>query len=492
VTPLPEGLVERARRQLFIGGEWITATGGDGIDVVSPASEAVIATIPSAHTADVDRAVAAARAAFDEGPWPRLTIAERVDALSRLSAALRKRADTLADVISLEVGSARSWATFGQVGTATGVLDAYVGFAAKFPWEDQRAGLAGNPIRVLKVPVGVVAAIVPWNAPLFTAALKLAPALVAGCSVVLKPAPEAPLYSYLLAEAALEAGLPAGVLNILPGGSEAGEHLVRHPGVDKVSFTGSTAVGRHIGALCGADVRRCTLELGGKSAAILLDDVELSGRTVKQLVSAAMANNGQVCAAQTRILAPQSRYREVVDALAAAVGALTVGDPFDEATDIGPLATSRQRDRVEGYLGSAREEGAVAVVGGGRPKGLERGWYIEPTVFGEVNNGMTIAREEIFGPVVAIIPYADDDEAVAVANDSDYGLTGTVWTSDIERGERIARRVRTGVVAINSPGAMDFGAPFGGFKKSGIGRECGPEGFEAYTEYQTIILPRQR
>ena len=324
-----------------------------------------------------------------------------------------------------------------------------------------------------------------------SAALKLGPALVAGCTVVLKPAPESALAAALLADAVEAAGFPPGVMSVVPAGREGSEHLVRHPDVDKISFTGSTAVGREIGAICGGDIRRCTLELGGKAAAILLDDIVLDDATIGELVNAGMANNGQVCAAQSRILAPRARYAEVCDAVASAVGALRVGDAFDPATNVGPVASERQRARVEGYLDSGRRDGARAVVGGGRPPGLDRGWFVAPTVFVDATNEMAIAREEIFGPVLTVIPYDGDEEAVAIANDSDYGLTGTVWTSDVARGEAIANRVRAGVVAFNTSAAMDLLAPFGGFKRSGIGRECGPEAFEAYTEYQTIVLPKR-
>jgi aldehyde dehydrogenase (NAD+) len=279
------------------------------------------------------------------------------------------------------------------------------------------------------------------------------------------------------------------VLNIVPAGSEASEHLVRHPGVDKISFTGSTAVGRRIGELCGADVRRCTLELGGKSAAILLDDLELDAAVIGELVTGAMANNGQICVSQTRVLAPRSRYAEVVDALAEAVSGLTVGDPTDKATNVGPLVSQRAQRRVEAYLAGAKSDGARAVAGGGRPAHLDRGWYVEPTVFADVDNRMAIAREEIFGPVAVVIPYDGEDDAVSIANDSDYGLAGSVWTAAPERGEAVARRLRTGSVAVNSAAPLDFGSPFGGFKKSGIGREGGPEGIAPYTEYQSIILP---
>jgi aldehyde dehydrogenase (NAD+) len=478
------------RAQLFIGGPWVSPHATETIEVVCPGTEESIAEVPSADPADIDRAVAAARDAFDNGPWPQFTALERAESIARLSAAVSERTGTFAGIISSEIGSPRAWSLHGQVTIATAVLDSYTRFGPDYPWETTRAGMGRHDVRVRQLPVGVVAAIVPWNAPLFIAALKLGPALAAGCSVVLKPAQETALDSFVLAEAVLEAGLPPGVVNIVPAGPEGSERLVRQAGVDKVSFTGSTAVGRRIGELCGADVRRCTLELGGKSAAILLDDVDLSERTVRQLVTAAMANNGQVCAAQTRILSPRSRYREVVDALAGAVGALRVGDPFDEATDVGPVATSRQRGRVEGYIQTGRLEGARAVVGGGRPAHMDRGWYVEPTVFADAHNEMTIAKEEIFGPVAVVIPYDGDDEAVSLANQSDYGLTGTVWTSDIERGTDLAGRVRAGVLAINSPAPMDLGAPFGGFKLSGIGRECGPEAIQDYAEYQSILVPR--
>jgi len=481
----------RTHNTLFIGGALVPPDSDRVIDVISPATGEIIGRVPSGSAADVDAAVSAARRAFDEGPWPRLDPAERAAVVGRLGKAIRARSDEFADLISAEVGSPRAWSTFGQVGIATATLAVYSGIGRSHPFVTTRKGGFGNPVRVRQVPLGVVGAIVPWNAPLFVAALKLGPALVAGCTVVLKPSPDAPLHTYLLTEAAQEAGLPPGVLNIVPAEAEASEHLVRHPGVDKISFTGSTAVGRRISELCGADLRRCTLELGGKSAAILLPDVELTPATVDGIVAGAMANSGQICTSQTRVLAPFDRYEEVVEALATRVGALTVGDPADPATEVGPLISSQARERVEGLVASARADGARTVTGGGRPKGLDRGWYVEPTLFADVDNSMRIAREEVFGPVMVVIGYRDVDDAVRIANDSDYGLAGAVWTADVERGEAVAGRIRTGGVGVNTSAGLDLGSPFGGFKQSGVGREGGPEGLAPYTEFQSIILPAQ-
>jgi betaine-aldehyde dehydrogenase len=315
---------------------------------------------------------------------------------------------------------------------------------------------------------------------------KLAPALLAGCTAVVKPAPQTPLDSYLLAEACDAAGLPAGVVNIVAADREAGEHLVTHAGVDKISFTGSTAAGRRIMSLCGDQIKRVTLELGGKSANILCEDADLSV-AIPYALQGGMLNSGQACIALTRVLAPRSRYDEVVQLLAAGAAALPVGDPLDESTVIGPLVTSAQRDRVEGYIAAGRAAGAAVVAGGGRPA-MSTGWYVEPTVFADVDNTMEIAREEIFGPVLCVIPFDDVPEAVAIANDSPYGLCGAVWTADVEAGLEVARQVRTGTFNVNGF-SYDTTAPFGGFKQSGLGREWGAEGLEPYTETKTIVLP---
>jgi acyl-CoA reductase-like NAD-dependent aldehyde dehydrogenase len=414
---------------------------------------------------------------------------ERAEVLARLSVGIQARSQHIADTISSQNGSPKQWSIMGQVFSATMVLDTYVGLAATYEWSDTRTGMMGNTVRVRRAPVGVVAAITPWNVPLFIAALKLGPAMIAGCTVVLKPSPETPLDSYLLAEAAIEAGVPEGVINIVPAGRETGEYLVKHPGIDKVSFTGSTAAGMRIGELCGAQLKRCTLELGGKSAAIVLDDVQLDETMLGNLVQSGVMNNGQVCGAQSRILVSKKRYDEVVGALGAAMGALQVGHPLDDTTQIGPLVAERQRARVEGYIDAGKAAGARVVVGGGRPADLSSGWYVEPTVFADVDNSMKIAQEEIFGPVLSVIPYDTEAQAIDIANDSEYGLCGSVWTSDTTHGEQVAAQVRTGVVAINSAMILDFNSPFGGFKKSGIGRELGPEGIAPYTELQSIILP---
>jgi aldehyde dehydrogenase (NAD+) len=472
--------------RLWIGGEWQQPSSKASLEVISPFTEEVVGRVPEAREADVDRAVAAARKAFDEGPWPRLSASERADLMGKLQGALQGRAGDLATTITGEMGSPITFSHMGQVLAANLVLAYYVKLAREYPFEEVRAGMMG-PALVRQEPVGVVAGIVPWNVPLFVTMLKLAPALASGSTMVLKPAPETPLDAYLLAQALEEVGIPKGVVNIVAAGREVGEHLVTHPGIDKVAFTGSTAAGKRIAALCGERLRRVTLELGGKSAAILLDDVDLAA-ALPGLLPACIMNNGQACVAQTRILAPRARYAEVVDAFAAALGALKVGDPMDPATAIGPLVAERQRARVEGYFATGRKEGARVVVGGGRPAGLAKGWFVQPTLFADVRNDMKIAQEEIFGPVVSVIPYDGDDEAVRIANASDYGLSGSVWGRDVERGLGVARRVRTGNYGVNGFG-MEFSAPFGGFKQSGVGRELGPEGLRAYLEAKTIHLP---
>ncbi|TDC86999.1 aldehyde dehydrogenase [Actinomadura sp. 7K507] len=475
----------REHDRLFIGGEWAAPAGTGTIDVISPHTEEVIGRVPDGTEADIDAAVAAARRAFDEGPWPRMTPAERAEIVGRLSAIYAERQQEMADLVTAEMGSPIMFSVFGQAAIPQMVLQYYVDLAATYTWEEERQGMLG-PVTVTQEPVGVVAAIVPWNVPQFTLMLKLAPALIAGCTVVAKPSPETPLDTFLLAEWIKEAGIPDGVVNIVPAGREAGAHLVAHPDVDKVSFTGSTAAGRKIGAVCGEQLKRVTLELGGKSAAIILDDADLAS-TIEGFKLASLMNNGQACAAQTRILASRRRYDEVADALATMVGGLNVGEPSDYGTEIGPLVAKRQQERVENYIRIGQDEGAKVITGGlNRPH--DRGWYVAPTVFGDVGNDMRIAREEIFGPVLVLIPYDDEADAIKIANDSEYGLGGSVWTSDAGHGVEVARRIRTGSCGVNMY-TLDPNTPFGGYKNSGLGRELGPEGLHAYLEHKSIPHP---
>ncbi len=475
------------RDAFYIDGGWAAPLSSDRLQVVSPHTEEVVATVPEGSVGDIDAAVAAARRAFDQGPWPRMTPAERIAVIEAFSGLYAGRLADMADLITIEMGSPTSFANLAQSPAPWMQIEAFLTIAREFPWESRRTGNLGTPVVVRHEPVGVVAAIPPWNVPQFTIMSKVIPALLAGCTVVVKPSPEAPLDAYLMAELLQEAGVPAGVVNIVAAGREVGEHLVSHPGIDKVAFTGSTAAGRKIAAICGQQLKRVSLELGGKSAAIVLDDADLA-KTVEGLKFTGLMNSGQACVAQTRILASRANYASVVDALAEAVGAMVVGDPADPATEIGPMVAQRQQERVQGYIALGQQEGARIVTGGdGMPEGLDRGWYVRPTVFADVDNSMRIAQEEIFGPVLSVIPYDDVDDAVRIANDSDYGLAGTVWTSDQEAGLDVARRVRTGTYGVNTY-TMDFAAPFGGFKASGIGREFGAEGLGQYTELKSVYL----
>lgn len=469
--------------QLYIGGRWVDPAGTGRITVTSPFTEEPFGSTPDATIADVDRAVAAARRAFDESDWPHIDPLERGAALRRFADIYAAHLDEMAELICGEMGSPISFCRLGQAPAPWALIDMYADMAATFEWEEARAGMMGTAL-VRHEAVGVVGAIAPWNVPQQTIISKLAPALLAGCCVVVKPSPETPLDALLMAQWVHEAGFPDGVVSVLPGGREVGEHLVGHRGVDKIAFTGSTAAGRKIGAVCGADLRRVSLELGGKSAAIILDDADIS-RTAAGLRFASFMNSGQACAAQTRILAPRTRYDEVLDAMGAVAESLVVGDPADDATEIGPMVTQRQQERVSGYIDIGVGEGAKVVAGGtGRPAGTDRGWFVRPTIFAG-DNAMRIAQEEIFGPVIVVIPYTDERDAIRLANDSDFGLGGSVWTGDKAHGLEVAKRIRTGTIGINKYGP-DLVGPFGGYKNSGFGREYGVEGLVEFTEVKNI------
>jgi acyl-CoA reductase-like NAD-dependent aldehyde dehydrogenase len=470
---------------LFIGGNWVEPTGSSTFDIRDSATEEVVLTVAEAQAPDVADAVAAARTAFDTGPWPRLSPAERGAWLNKIADAWDKRTVQLADTWALESGVLRSMSIHSAKGVA-GVFRYYAGLGETFAWEEKHISSMGQPALLVREPVGVVAAIIPWNAPHSLMAYKVAAALIAGCTVIIKASPEAPASPYFMAEICEEIGLPAGVVNVLTAEREVSELLVRDPRVDKVSFTGSTAAGRKIAAICGERIARVTLELGGKSPAVILDDYDVA-KAAESIARAAPIMTGQVCASLTRIIVSDKRHDDFVEALAASFDKIQVGDPFDAASQMGPLAMERQRDRVEHFIAQGKADGARLAAGGRRPAHLNRGYFIEPTVFAGVDNNSIIAREEIFGPVVSVIPASSEEQAIAIANDSIFGLNSSVFTNDPERAYAVGRQLRAGTVGHNGF-KSDFNIAFGGFKQSGIGREGGVEGLHPYLETKTMIF----
>lgn len=472
--------------RLFIDGEWVRPHSERSIDVVDSNNEEPFLRVAEADAADMSRAIAAARTAFDFGPWPRLSHAQRGEYLREIAAHLRSQGELLADLWSRESGIIHSAARESSPNHAL-ILEEYAEIAGDYPWEKPGPPLANGMFTMLvREPVGVVAAIVPWNAPLPLALHKVAPALLAGCTVVLKPPPEAPGAALVIAEAARLAGLPPGVLNVLVADRDVSEQLVRDPRIDMVGFTGSTEVGRRIATIMADRIGRYALELGGKSAAVILDDADLHAAATS-IANAECRLTGQVCASLTRLIVTRDRHDDFVDALADVFSKVRVGDAFDPETQMGPLVSGRQRDRVEGYVEIGVKEGAKLVTGGGRPRHLDRGFFIEPTVFAQVDNQQTIAREEIFGPVLSVISAADEADAIRLANDTIYGLNAAVFTPDVDRAREVAAQLRSGTVGHNGY----FIAPdlaLGGFKQSGIGRSGGLEGLLPFLETKTLIL----
>ncbi len=471
--------------RFFIGGRWVEPSSTARIDVRDSATEEVFLSVAEAQVEDVDRAVAAAREAFDTGPWPRMAPCDRAAWLHKIADAWAERTGAFADTWSLESGvlhTVAKRAVHGPIQT----FRVHAKLAETFEWEEPHVSQDGKRALLVREPVGVVGAIIPWNAPNSLVAYKTAAALIAGCTIVVKGSPEAPSAPYLLAEICEEIGLPAGVYNCLTADREVSERLVRNPEVDKITFTGSTAAGRRIGAICGERVARCTLELGGKSPAIILDDYDLD-KAAKSISMTARALNGQVCSALTRLIVGRQRHDEFVEALAARFGKAKLGNPFDESSQMGPLAMARQRDRVESYIEKGKAEGARVAAGGGRPDYLDRGYFIEPTVFADVDNHSVIGQEEIFGPVLAVIPADSEEHAIEIANDTIYGLNSSVFTNDPERAYSVGRKIRAGTVGHNAF-KTDFSIAFGGFKQSGIGREGGTEGLYPFLEAKTVIF----
>jgi acyl-CoA reductase-like NAD-dependent aldehyde dehydrogenase len=469
------------RDKLFIGGQWVDPAGSGTIDVIDSTTEEVMGSVPEGTPEDVDRAVKAAREAFET--WSQTSISDRAEACRAISGALAARAEELGALIAREVGMPLPLSLRIQAGLPAVTFGSMPDTLEQIEWEEK----VGNSL-IVREPVGVVGGITPWNYPLHQIAAKVAPALAAGCTIVIKPSEIAPLNAFVLAEVIEQVGVPAGVFNLVTGyGPVVGEAIASHPGVDMVSFTGSVRAGRRVSELASADVKRVALELGGKSPNVILDDADLE-KAVVDGIGKCYLNSGQTCSALTRMLVPRDKLPVVEQIAAAAAGQTTVGDPFDESTRLGPLVSEQQRERVRGYIRKGQEEGAKLVAGGDDPpEGKDKGYFVKPTVFSDVTPDMTIAQEEIFGPVLVLMPYDDEEEAVRIANSTVYGLAGGVWSADEERAQRVARRLRTGQVEVNG-GAFNPVAPFGGYKQSGHGREYGRHGLEEFLEVKAIQL----
>lgn len=471
--------------KIYVGGKWVASSSSSMIEVVSPDTEEVVAKVTEASEADVDLAVAAAREAFDKGPWPRMAVKERTEWVRKLSEAIVARTEEMAVCWTYQIGMpynvAKMFAPF-----LTNAMDQYIAIAENMDFVEKREIFGEGAGFVAYEPVGVVAAIAPWNVPINTMLNKVGPALVAGCTVIMKPAPETPLEAYIMAQCADEIGLPAGVLNLLCANRDVSDYLVRRPGVDKVSFTGSVAAGQRIASVCGDRIARCALELGGKSPAIILDDYDLDA-VAKEMVDGICSIAGQNCALLSRVLISRERHDELVAKMKIIAEGIKIGHAFEPDTGLGPVAMKRQLEKIEELIAVGVAEGATLASGGKRPTHLDTGYFMEPTIFSNVTTDMRIAQEEIFGPVICVMPYDDLDHAIEIANDSEFGLSGAVFTNDLEKAYHVARSVRTGTMGQNGP-RNDFTIGFGGFKKSGIGREGGVAGLKAFLEPKTILL----
>lgn len=486
MSTFPEQVTHREK--LFIGGDWVTPQANATIDLFAPHTGKIYGQVPSASVEDVDAAVGAAKEAFESGPWSQMNRSERADVMDRFADEIEKRADLLANICTQQNGSLLTMNQQVNVPWAVNCVRYYANMVRQASDEQSReCFMADATIR--QVPVGVAGIIVPWNVPLIAAVSKWAPAMAAGCTVVHKPSPETPLDAYIIAEAAIAADLPAGVYNLVPAHREASERLVTHPNVNHIAFTGSTPVGKHIASLCARDMKRYFMELGGNAAAVIMPDAPMEVVIPGVIGTSLLLNNGEACIAQTRVLLPKAQYDQYVAAFAGAVDQLVVGSPFEPATHLGPMVSEGHLQRVQEYIKIGQEEDGARLVAGG-PEKIGEGWFVKPTVFADVRNDMRICQEEIFGPVIKLVPYESEEEAIALANSTDFGLSGSVWGGDTPKAAALGRQIQAGSLFINGAFTVDVNVPFGGFKQSGVGRECGPEGLEEYLEQQVIFTPK--